>query len=292
MRSWSLACVAVLTFCASAFAQAPQQSVIRITSRVTDLTGTLTAEQQSSLEDKLASFEARKGLQIAVLVVATTDPDEILNYSDRIAHAWKLGRPRVDDGALLIVAKNDHALLIELGRALQPGTLTERAARRIISDTIIPLFRQRDFYGGINAGLDQMMRIIDGEPLPPPDLAWQGTAQKNISRVVPFLLVSVLFGSAVLRSMLGRGAGAMIAGAVSAALIYFAGQSIWVALLAGLLALLFALICGFSGGGLWSNIPRTGGWGGGFVRGSGARTGGEFPAGPGRFNGGGASGRW
>ena len=299
MRWWGLLALWLL---APALAQTQQQPVPRITARVIDQTGTLTAEQQATLEDKLAAFAARKGSQIAVLVVATTDPEDIVNYSYRVAHAWKIGRPKIDDGALLIVAKNDRELRIEVGRALE-GALTDLTAHRIISDTIVPLFRQGDFYGGINAGLDRIIRIVDGEPLPPPDLSWQGTSEKNISRLVPFLVVAVLFGSAVLRSMLGRGVGAMIAGVASGALVYFAGQSIFVAVVAGVLAFLFALISGFSGGGMWSSYPRVGGWGGGFGRGSssgwsgtsgssGGASGGGFRGGGGQFNGGGASGRW
>jgi uncharacterized protein len=278
---------------APAFSQT-QPLVPKLTARVTDLTGTLTAEQQSALEDKLSAFEARKGSQIAVLVVATTEPEEIVQYSMRVAHQWKLGRPKIDDGALLIVAKNDRELRIEVGRALE-GPLTDLTAHRIISDTIVPLFRQGDFYGGINAGLDQIIRIVDGEPLPPPDLAWQGTSAKNVSHLVPFLFVAVFFGSVVLRSLFGRGLGAVIAGAATGALVYFAGQALFVALVAALIAFLFALICGFSGGGTWSSYPRTGGWGGGFGSGGsggGGGGGGGFSGGGGGFNGGGASGRW
>jgi len=283
---------------APVFAQTQQQPLPKLTGRVNDLTGTLTAEQQATLEDKLAAFEARKGSQIVVLVVATTDPEDIVNYSYRVAHNWKLGRAKINDGALLIVAKNDRELRIEVGRALE-GALTDLTAHRIISDTIVPLFRQGDFYGGINAGLDQMIRIADGEPLPPPDLEWQGSSEKNISHLVPFLFVVVFFGSVVLRSMFGRGLGALIAGVVSGGLVYFAGQSLFVALVAAVLAFLFALISGFSGGGMWSSFPRTGGWGGGFGsgsagawRGGSGSAGGGFRGGGGDFNGGGASGRW
>lgn len=288
----------VLCFLAPVFAQTQQQPLPKLTGRVNDLTGTLTAEQQATLEDKLAAFEARKGSQIVVLVVATTDPEDIVNYSYRVAHNWKLGRAKINDGALLIVAKNDRELRIEVGRALE-GALTDLTAHRIISDTIVPLFRQGDFYGGINAGLDQMIRIADGEPLPPPDLEWRGSSEKNISHLVPFLFVAVFFGSVVLRSMFGRGLGALIAGVVSGGLVYFAGQSLFVALVAAVLAFLFALISGFSGGGMWSSYPRTGGWGGGFASGSGGAwrggsgsAGGGFRGGGGDFNGGGASGRW
>jgi uncharacterized protein len=267
------------------------QPIPKLTARVTDLTGTLTAEQQSLLDEKLAAFEARKGAQIAVLVVPTTQPEEIAEYSIRVADQWKLGRQKIDDGALLIVAKNDRDLRIEVGKGLE-GVLTDVAAHRIISETIIPLLRQGDFYDGINAGLDQMIRVIDGEQLPAPDLGWQGHSVRGLSHLVPFLFVAVLFGSVVLRSLFGRGLGAAIAGAATGAVVYFVGQAIFIAVIAGLIAFLFALISGFSGGGLWSSYPRTGGWGGGFGSGGGFRGGGGFSGGGGGFNGGGASGRW
>jgi len=288
-RGLALALLA-MSLVAPAIAQT-QQPVPKLAARVTDLTGTLTAEQQSALEDKLSAFEARKGSQIAVLVVATTEPEDIVNYSMRVAHAWKLGRAKIDDGALLIVAKNDRELRIEVGRALE-GPLTDLTAHRIISDTIVPLFRQGDFYGGINAGLDQIIRIVDGEPLPKPDLAWQGSSARNISHLVPFLFVAVFFGSVMLRSLFGRGLGAVIAGTATGVLVYLAGQALFVALVAALIAFLFTLISGFSGGGTWSSYPRTSGWGGGFGSGGGSSGGGGFSGGGGGFNGGGASGRW
>ena len=267
------------------------QPVPKLAARVTDLTGTLTAEQQSMLEEKLSALEARKGAQIAVLVVPTTQPEEIEEYSIRVVDQWKLGRQKIDDGALLIVAKNDRDLRIEVGKGLE-GVLTDVAAHRIISETIIPLLRQGDFYGGINAGLDQMIRVIDGEQLPAPDLRWQGHSVRGVSHLVPFLFVAVLFGSVVLRSLFGRGWGAVIAGAATGAVVYFVGQAIFIAVIAGLIAFLFCLISGFSGGGTWSSYPRTGGWGGGFGGGGGFTGGGGFSGGGGGFNGGGASGRW
>jgi uncharacterized protein len=275
-----------------AFAQ-NLQPVPKLTARVTDLTGTLTAEQQSSLDDKLAAFEARKGSQVAVLVVATTEPEEIAQYSIRVVDQWKLGRRSVDDGVLLIVAKNDRELRIEVGRALE-GALPDVTANRIISETIVPLFREGDFYGGINAGLDQMIRVIDGEPLPAPDLRWQGSSVRGVSHLLPFLFVAVFFGSVVLRSLFGRGLGAVIAGAATGVVVYLVGQALFVALVAALIAFLFAVISGFSGGGTWSSYPRTGGWGGGFGGGGGGGLsgGGGFSGGGGGFNGGGASGRW
>ncbi len=273
------------------------QPIPNLTARVTDLTGTLTAEQQSTLEDKLAAFEARKGSQIAVLVIGTTEPEEIEQYSFRVVQRWKLGRKRVDDGALLLVAKNDREVRIEVGKGLE-GALPDVTAHRITSETMIPLFRQGDFYGGINAGLDQMIRVIDGEPLPPPDEEWRGGFPiRGISHLLPFLFVAVFFGSVVLRSLFGRGLGAMIAGAATGFVVFIVGQVVFIAVVAGLIAFLFALLSGFSGGGSWSSFPRSGGWGGGFgtgggFSGGGGFGGGGFSGGGGGFNGGGASGRW
>jgi uncharacterized protein len=243
------------------------------------------------LDEKLAAFEARKGAQIAVLVVPTTQPEEIAEYSIRVADQWKLGRQKIDDGALLIVAKNDRDLRIEVGKGLE-GVLTDVAAHRIISETIIPLFRQGDFYGGINAGLDQMIRVIDGEQLPAPDPGWQGHAIRSVTHVMPLLLIAVFLGSIVLRSVFGRGLGALIAGAATGGAVYFVGQAIFLAVIVGFIAFLVALITGSSGGGMWSSYPRTGGWGGGFGSGGGFPGGGGFSGGGGGFNGGGASGRW
>jgi uncharacterized protein len=264
--------------------------VPKLAARVTDLTGTLTAEQQSALEEKLTAFQARKGSQVAVLVVPTTQPEEIEQYSIRVVDQWKLGRLKVDDGALLLVAKNDRDMRIEVGRGLE-GALTDVTTKRIIAETITPLFRQGDFYGGINAGLDQMIRVIDGEQLPPPDQGWQSRSTRGLTHLSPFLFFAVLFGSALLRSMFGRGIAAVAAGAVVGVVVFVFVQTLIPAILAAVAAFLFALISGFSGGGGWASYPRTGGWGGGFGGGSG---GGGFSGGGGGggFSGGGASGRW
>ena len=150
----------------------------QLEARVTDLTGTLTAAQQSSLEEKLKAFEERKGAQIAVLILPTTEPEDIAQFGVRLMETWKLGRKGVDDGAVLIVAKEDRELRIEVQYGLE-GVLTDATSSRIINETIVPLFKQGDFYGGINAGLDQMLRVVDGEPLPEPDQAWKDAPAGN-----------------------------------------------------------------------------------------------------------------
>src|SRR6202451_4752918 len=169
------------------------QPLPKLEARVTDLTGTLTAAQQAELEQKLADFEARKGAQIAVLLVPTTQPEEIEQYSIRVKDAWKLGRKKVDDGALLILAKDDHKLRIENGYGLE-GVLTDAASNRIIQDTMVPLLRQGQYFAAISAGVDQMMRLIDGESLPPPDRPWQH--QRGVPwKALPFALFGFLIAS-------------------------------------------------------------------------------------------------
>jgi uncharacterized protein len=261
--------------------------------RVTDLTGTLTAEQQAVLEEKLRAFEARKGAQLALLLVQTTEPESIEQYGIRVAEAWKLGRERVDDGALLLVAKDDRRMRIEVGYGLE-GVLPDAIAKRITAETIAPLFRQGDYFGGINAGLDQMIQVIDGEPLPPPDRAWKGGEQTFIG-LLPVLLIVALVGSTVLRSLFGRPLGAVLTGAGVGVLAYVVSSVIALAMLAGFVAFIFTLTAALGSRG-WSSGARHGGWGGGWTGGTfgggGWGGGGGFGGGGGGFGGGGASSGW
>ena len=121
----------------------------------------------TSLDATLQAFEARKGSQIAVLIVPTTSPESIEQFSIRVADAWKIGRKTIDDGAILVVAKDDRSLRIEVGYGLE-GVLTDATAKRIIDEVIVPKFRTGDFAGGISDGVDRMLKVIDGEPLPAP----------------------------------------------------------------------------------------------------------------------------
>jgi uncharacterized protein len=281
------------------------QPVPKFEARVIDLTGTLTAMQQSMLEEKLQELEARKGSQIAVLIVPTTRPEEIEQYSIRVLDQWKVGRKGIDDGAILLVAKNDRALRIEVGRGLE-GSLTDATSNRIIEETITPLFRQGDFYGGINAGLDQMIRVVDGEPLPPPDQRWQGHAQgvgQGIGAWLPFLFIAVFVAAPLLRALFGRAFGSiLLAGTLTGALVWLAGWALLAAGFVGFIALIFSLLSGAAGSRGWSSYPRTTGWGGGWGGGlggggfggmGGGGFGGGFGGGGGGTGaGGGASGRW
>lgn len=288
--AWALV-VALLG--ATASHAAAVQPIPALQARVSDLTGTLTATEQAALEQKLAAFEARKGAQVAVLVVATTAPEAIEQYSIRVVEAWKLGREKPDDGALLLVAKDDHALRIEVGRGLE-GALTDAMSNRIIDDTMVPLLRQGQFATAINAGVDQMLRVIDGEELPPPEQAWR--APGGLLSALPFLLVGLFVGSAILRAIFGRVGGAVVTGGLMGVAVFLLSQLLAIAVGAAVLAFIMALVMGAARGAGW----RSGGFGGGGFGGGlggggfggGFGGGGGFSGGGGSFSGGGASGRW
>lgn len=291
------------------------QAIPPLTARVTDLTGTLTAAQQAELEQRLADFESRKGTQIAVLLVPTTAPEAIEQYSIRVVDAWKLGRKGVDDGALLLIAKNDHAVRIENGYGLE-GVLTDVASNHIIENTMVPLLRQGQYFAAISAGVDQMMALVQGESLPPPDQHWQGArASGPWSAVLPLFIVAIVAAS-FLRMLFGRAIGSLLTGAGTGLLALLLTQLLAFAVGAGVLAFLGSLLFGFASGG-WSSGGRGrpggpfgglggpfggfGGWGGfggglggGFGGGGfgGGLGGGGFSGGGGGFGGGGASGSW
>lgn len=259
--------------------------------RVTDLTSTLSQSQATTLEAELAAFEARKGSQLAVLIVPTTKPETIEQYGIRVADAWKLGRKGVDDGAILLVAKDDRSLRIEVGYGLE-GVIPDAVANRIIDEIIVPFFKQGDYYGGIQAGVSRLIRLVDGEPLPPPsarDTGWAGWEQ-----LLPFAFVAVFVLAGVLRAIFGRLLGAGVAGGIAIVVIWLVVGSLAVGLLLGLLVFLFALIFGLQnrgGYGGWTRGP--GGFGaGGFGGGGFGGGGGGFSGGGGGFGGGGASGSW
>jgi uncharacterized protein len=267
-------------------AQIPVPTLI---GRVTDQTATLSAEQTAALEQTLQVFEARKGTQIAVLILPTTAPETIEQYALRVAEQWKLGRKKVDDGAVLVVAKADRTLRIEVGYGLE-GALNDATSKRIISETITPRFKQGDFYGGITAGVDQIIRVADGEPLPQPNgIPARGAV--GILQYVPVIFILALVVGGVLRSMLGRFPGALVTGAAVAVVAWLIAGAVSIALITGVIALLFTLLSGGMGGlgvGGQRAVFATGGFGGGRSGGGG----GGFSGGGGGFGGGGASGRW
>ncbi len=260
-----------------------------LTARVTDLTNTLSAQEKANLEQALQAFEAQKGSQIAVLLVPTTEPETIEQYALRVAEQWQLGRKDVDDGALLLVARDDRDLRIEVGYGLE-GALNDATAKRIIAEIITPHFKQNDFSGGIQAGTQAMINVVQGEPLPPPSARpsrGESEGGASIGQLLPFAFVLAFFVGPLLRRKLGRFPSSLATGALASGLIWFFAGSLFVALVIGVLALIFSLFSGSGAGGM-----GRGGFygGGGFGRGGGF--GGGFGGGGGGFGGGGASGRW
>lgn len=269
-----------------------QVAVPQLTARVMDLTGTLSGAAVARIEAKLADLETKKGSQIGVLIVPTTEPEDIDQYGIRVGDAWKLGRKGVDDGAILIVAKNDRRVRIEVGQGLE-GALPDAIANRIIDETIAPHFKQGDFDGGVEAGVDKMISVVNGEPLPQPDRKWEH--RSGLSNMLPLLLVVVVVAGGVLRAIFGRLFGSIATGGLAGGLAWLVSHFLPIGLGAGIVAFLFAMLAGgsrgWSGGSGWGGgLGGLGGFGGG--RGGGFGGGGGFSGGGGGFSGGGASGSW
>ena len=226
-------------------------AVPALSGRVVDQTGTLAAGDIASLTQTLKDLETRKGSQIAVLIVPTTDGEAIEQFSLRVAEAWKIGRKKIDDGALLVIAKNDRRLRIEVGYGLE-GALTDATTKRIIDEDITPKFKSGDFAGGVSAGVERMVRIADGEKLPEPEPPhWQDSQSFNPEDLFnPFLIIPAIFFGGLLRGLMGRLLGSAAAGALTALIAWFLVGSVLAAVIAGVLASLFVLISnGFASAG-------------------------------------------
>lgn len=249
--------------------------------RVTDFTATLNTEQQAALEQKLAQFEREKGSQIAVLIIPTTQPEAIEQYSIRVVEAWKLGRKKIDDGLLILVAKDDHKMRIEVGYGLE-GVIPDAIAKRIVAETMAPHFHEGDFYGGLDAAVDQLQSLMAGEALPAPQ--HQSSNDNQWENMLPLLLFGGLFVGGVLRAVLGNFLGGAVNGGLIGMLVWLLGGGALVAVVLAMIAFVFTLLGGGNSLGGWG-----GGYGGGSYRGGGGDT---FSGGGGGFGGGGASGNW
>jgi len=254
--------------------------------RVTDLTGTLSAAERQALDAKLADWEARTTNQLAILIVPTTRPEAIEGYSIRVAEAWHLGQKDKDNGAILLVAKDDKQVRIEVGYGLE-GVLTDITSHRIITETIAPQFSKGQFAAGLEAGVDRIISVVgEGKPLPQAAPSRAPAHGFDIGTLALILLIAVPAIGALLRSILGNVGGSVAgAGVVGVAAWFFAG-SVLVSFIAAIVAFIiigFSAFGGRGGPGMW--IPGGGGGGGGFG-------GGGFSGGGGGFGGGGASGGW
>jgi len=270
-----------------------------LSGRVVDKTGTLSSGDIASLTQTLQNLEARKGSQVAVLIVPTTAPESIEQYSIRVAEAWKIGRRKVDDGALVVVAKDDRKLRIEVGYGLE-GALNDATAKRIIDEVITPKFRSGDFAGGIFAGVYRIIAVIDGEKLPAPEARRQQDSGllSHIDPLNPIFIFILFIVGAALRSTFGRLIGGIAIGSIVGGLAWFVAGSLAAAIILALVAFLITMLAESatplsgrrgswsSGGGGWS------GGGGSYSGSSGSSDSGGFSGGGGSFGGGGASGSW
>ncbi len=268
-----------------------------LSGRVVDQTGTLSAGDIDSLTQTLKDLETRKGSQVAVLIVPTTDGEAIEQFSLRVAEAWKIGRKKVDDGALLVIAKNDRRLRIEVGYGLE-GALTDATTKRIIDEDITPKFKANDFGGGVAAGVDRIVRVVNGERLPEPEPPhWQDSQSFNaVDLLNALLIIPGLFFGGGLRSLLGRLLGSVAAGALTALIAWFLVGSVMASLIVGAIAAVIVLISnGFTSAGPPGRRGSPGGWSGGSGgswSSGGSSSSGGFSGGGGSFGGGGASGSW
>lgn len=278
---------AILLFSQLAFAALAE--IPELSSRVTDTTGTLSSADIAGLEAKLQALEQQKGSQIAVLIVPTTQPEDIAQYSIRVAEKWKIGREKVDDGVIVLVAKDDRKMRIEVGYGLE-GAIPDLYAKRIVSELMAPKFRQGDFAGGIGLAVDTLSKLIEGEALPAPQQK-TGGFQGDFG----FFLVITLFATFLFQAIFGRFFGSAATGGAVGGAAALLGAS--PALFFGIGAFIFALIIPWLFGGTSSRGFNRGGYGnsGGYYGGggwSGGSSGGSWSGGGGDFGGGGASGDW
>ncbi len=284
-------CLALGTFlCQSKPADLPHQheglvEIPTLKSLVTDLTNTLTADQQITLENQLNAYERARGTQIAVLILPTTQPEEIEQFSIRVVDQWKLGRKKVDDGLLLIIAKEDRKLRFEVGYGLE-GALTDVTTKRIISEIITPYLKQGLFYEGIIAGLNKSIQIINGEALPPPVRTQQVANQNDgFEGVLMIAFMVAIFVGSILKKLLGNILGGTLTAGITGILAWLITGTVGIALIAAVIGFFATLLGGLGMHGI--------GGLGGFSGGRGGSSGGGFGGGRGGgFGGGGSSGSW
>jgi uncharacterized protein len=272
-----------------AFAALADVAVPPLTGRVVDKTATLSSSDIASLDQTLKDFEAKKGSQVAVLIVPTTQPETIEQYSLRVAEAWKIGRRKIDDGAILVVAKNDRKLRIEVGYGLE-GALTDVTVKRIIDEVITPKFRSGDFAGGISDGVNRILRVVDGEPLPAPaQRPQQNPGFEDLFN--PLLIFAALIAGGIFRGIFGRLFGSLATGGLVAGYLWFIAASLALSAIGGAIAFLVTMLSD-----AMTSSGGPGGWissgGGGYSGGSSSSDSGGFSGGGGSFGGGGASGSW
>ena len=281
LKSFNLVAVFISLLLSSQLAFAELVAIPELKSRITDLTQTLSADQQAQLNAKLAAFEQQKGSQIAVLILPSTQPEDIAQFSIRVVEKWKIGREKIDDGILVLVAKDDRKIRIEVGYGLE-GAIPDLTAKRVINEIISPQFKQGNFYGGLDAGVDKLIGLVNGEALPEPKAsAGAGNAIENL---LPILLFGGLISGLFLRSILGNFAGSAVNGSLVGGAVWLLGLALGAAVIFAIVAFFFTMMMGGRGMGGYGGMPMGGG---GFGGGSSS-----WGGGGGGFGGGGASGDW
>lgn len=288
-------CITLLTLTSPAFAQdGGVLPVPALTGHVVDQTHTLGDPQRQALDDKLAAFERERGTQLVVLMVPTTQPEDIASYAQRVGDTWKIGRRDVGDGLLLVVALNDRSVRIEVAKALE-GAVPDLAASRIIEGAIVPAFKRGEVYAGLDAGVDQLMARVRGENLPLPEPGGRRSPPgAQLQDLVVFGLIGVPIVAGVLGAIFGRKLGALFTGGLGGGIVWLLTTSLMLGGVAAVAVAVFSLAMGGGGRrGGWGGGPG-GGWGGGGGGWSsvGSGGGGWSSGGGGDFGGGGASGRW
>lgn len=264
--------------------------------RVTDLSASLGQVERNALEAKLAAFEQAHGSQIAVLIVGSTLPEPIEDFAHRVGEAWKIGRKGVGDGLIIIIAKNDKRVRIDVARALE-GAIPDLAAKRVIRESMSPRFAQGDFAGGLDAGVSQLIGLIEGEKLPPPTAGQTGGGGTDNNDFEAWLMmgfIAVIVGGSILKALFGRAGGSFLGAGGAGIIAWVVAGSLWAALAIAVVALLFLLVMGGGRGGRGGGFgpPFGGGFGSGGSGSGGSSWGGFSSGGGGDFSGGGASGGW
>lgn len=266
-----------------------------LNAHVIDQTGTLSAEQSQTLESKLTQLEQSLGSQVVILLIHTSQPEDIAAYAQRVGDKWKIGRKDVGDGVIVLVAKQDRRVRIEVAKALE-GAIPDLAAKRIIDGVITPAFKAGDFAGGLNAAVDQLASRIKGEALPLPDAQTDQHRSSNgfnWEQLIVFGLIAVPLVNGLLGSIFGRKGGSAITAFMGSGVVWLITGSILLGIVGWFVILILSLAFGNSGRGGWGGPPMGGGWGGGGGSWGGSSGGGGFSSGGGGdFGGGGASGNW
>lgn len=288
-------CISVGLGMAPAWAQAAAdggvQPVPALTGHVVDQAQGLTSDQAQALDAKLSQFEAQRGTQLVVLLVPTTQPEDIAAYAQRVGDTWKIGRKQVGDGLLVVVALQDRRVRIEVAKALE-GAIPDLAASRVIEQAITPAFRRGDIAGGLNAGVDRLMALATGENLPAPEATAPRGQGFDLNNLILFGLIGIPIVSGVLGAVFGRKLGAAFTGAIGGGIVWVLTTSLLLGAFGGVMAAVLALAMGKGGRGGPGGFGPPGGFGGGSGGGWGGGGGGWSSGGGGDFGGGGASGRW